>query len=139
MSWDSIWDKIFAENEWGKYPSENLIQFIARNYYKSQRDKINILEIGCGPGANIWYLSREGFKAFGIDGSKIAISKAINRIKKEGLTAELEVGDVEKLPYDNNYFDTVIDNECLFANTYKSSEKINSEIKRVMKVGGFFL
>jgi len=32
MVWDKIWDKVFTEHEWGRYPAENLIRFIANNY-----------------------------------------------------------------------------------------------------------
>ena len=54
--WDKGWDKLFSNNEWGKYPGEELIRFIARNYYGvSDRSKVNILEVGCGVGANLWY------------------------------------------------------------------------------------
>lgn len=35
-SWDPIWEKVFKDNEWGKYPGENLIQFVARNFYKRE-------------------------------------------------------------------------------------------------------
>ena len=84
MSWDRTWEKVFKENEWGKYPDENFIRFLARNFYKKDRKNIRILEIGCGPGANIWYMAREGFDVYGIDGSSIAIERARTRLKTEG-------------------------------------------------------
>ena len=31
--WDKGWDKIFSTAEWGKYPGEELIRFIARNFF----------------------------------------------------------------------------------------------------------
>ena len=42
-----IWDKIFRAKTWGKYPSEDLIRFISKNYYNSKvnRENIKILEI----------------------------------------------------------------------------------------------
>ena len=70
--WDKGWDKIFSTQEWGKYPGEELIRFIARNFYAApNRKDIRILEVGCGTGANLWFLAKEGFNAFGIDGSQI--------------------------------------------------------------------
>ncbi|WP_072230216.1 hypothetical protein [Campylobacter coli] len=31
-----FWENIFSNKEWGKYPSENLIRFIARNLFKDE-------------------------------------------------------------------------------------------------------
>jgi ubiquinone/menaquinone biosynthesis C-methylase UbiE len=135
-SWDPIWNEVFLNQEWGKYPSENLIQFIARNFYNTIRKDIKILEVGCGTGANLWYLSREGFQAFGVDGSQEAVSQAYQRLKNENLIAKIEVADIINLPFKDNYFDAVIDVECLYCNTLDNSFKILKEIKRVLKPFG---
>ena len=37
-----VWEKIFQENEWGKYPSVPVIRFIARNFYKMKNRKENV-------------------------------------------------------------------------------------------------
>lgn len=137
--WDKGWDKLFSENEWGKYPSEELIRFIARNFYKSPiRSEIKILEVGCGTGANIWFFSREGFTSYGIDGSEVAIKKAKHYLKEDSLSANLEVGDAMNLPYADSYFDAVIDIECIYANTLEDSLIILKEIHRVLKNKGLF-
>lgn len=137
--WDKGWDKIFEENEWGKYPCEELVRFIARNFYNVvDRSDVKILEVGSGTGANLWYLAREGFCVKGIDGSKVGVEKAMRRIKNELLEAEIKVGDILTLPYTNNLFDCVIDNECIYSNSYEDSKKIIDEIHRVLKLGGKF-
>ena len=127
------WDKLFSTHEWGKYPAEELIKFS-----KSLPKKSCILEVGCGTGANIWYLAREGFKAYGIDGSQVAITKAQDRLKKDKLSANLQLGDITNIPYSNNYFDGVIDNESLYSNSLKDTKLILGEIKRVLKKKGLF-
>jgi ubiquinone/menaquinone biosynthesis C-methylase UbiE len=137
-SWDPIWEKVFQNQEWGKYPGENLIQFIARNYYNKDRGNINLLEVGCGPGANIWFMAREGFNVSGIDGSETAIEKAKERLLKENLKAELIVGDIIKLPFKNQEFHGIIDNECLHCNSETNTLVILSEINRVLKKDGLF-
>tara|TARA_X000000368_G_C23023846_1_gene709268 strand:+ start:365 stop:1036 length:672 start_codon:yes stop_codon:yes gene_type:complete len=135
--WDKGWDQIFSNFEWGKYPGEDLIRFIARNFYKiKNRQSIKILEVGCGTGANIWFLSREGFTSYGIDGSKIAIDKASQYLENENLKADLRVGDAMKLPYEKSYFDAVIDVECIYANSLEDANLILQEIHRVLKPGG---
>jgi ubiquinone/menaquinone biosynthesis C-methylase UbiE len=137
MLQNHIWEPMF-QGEFGKYPGENLIIFIAKNFYKLDRKTIRILEVGCGPGANVWYVSREGFDAYGIDGSPTAIETAKKRLHDENLKASLIVGDINKLPYEDNYFDAVIDNECIYSNTLNDTNLILSEINRVLKSGGLF-
>jgi len=146
MAWDEKWDDIFANNEWGRYPEENLIRFMSSNYYSFEEsscnkipiDGIKILEIGCGTGANLWYISREGFKCYGIDGSKLAIEKANNRLNRNNKKVELTVGDVMSLPYGDGFFDAVIDIECIYANSLNDSKVILSEVCRVLKPSGLF-
>ncbi len=136
MNSDDVWEKIFQNQEWGKYPAEVLIRFIAKNFYHTDRVTIKILEVGCGPGPNVWYFAREGFKAYGIDTSPTAIENARKRIEDDGLSAELAVGNIEKLPYSDAFFDCVVDNECFYCNPLKKAEYILKEVKRVLKKGG---
>jgi len=138
MAWDEHWEKVFRENEWGKYPAESLIRFVARNFYLRDRSNTRILEVGCGPGANIWYLAREGFDAYGIDGSETAIETANKRFTKENLTGTLQVGDVINIPFKKEFFDGIIDCECLCCNSLKDTKQILQEIQRVLKPQGLF-
>ena len=141
MSRGDIWDSIFSSKEWGRYPSEDLIRFIARNFYKAEkRSSIKILELGCGPGANIWYLAREGFSFCGVDCSITAIEQACLRLDKEFPNwrqyGELIVGDVHNLPYNSESFDAVIDNECIYCADYETAKDIYNEAWRVTKYNG---
>jgi SAM-dependent methyltransferase len=99
---------------------------------------MTVLEVGCGTGSNIWYLAREGFQVYGIDGSAVAIEYSRNILMREGLQANLRIGDVMKLPYEDNFFDAVFDIECIYANSMKDSRTILQEIKRVLKIEGQF-
>ena len=138
-SWDNIWEKVHSEREWGKYPGESLIRFIARNFYQKDRSQIKILEVGFGQGANLWYIAREGFQAYGVEGSESAVNKARQRMKEDKLEATLHAGDIINLGiFENNFFDAVIDVECIYCNTIANSTKIFEEIKRVLKPGGLF-
>jgi len=63
-SFDPVWEEVFRAQEWGKYPPEHVIRAVARNFYKApDRKAVKILDIGSGPGANTWYVAREGFSA----------------------------------------------------------------------------
>lgn len=137
MNWNPIWEQIFKTKEWGKYPPEELIRFIAKNFYLvEKRSKIKILDIGCGTGACMWYLARENFSSYGIDASPTAIKIAKKRFKEDGLKGNFVIGTVDLLPWPNNTFDAVIDIGCLTCNSEKETKKIIKEIHRVLKPGG---
>jgi SAM-dependent methyltransferase len=138
------WDRMFAERNWGRYPPEELVRFIARTFPDiAKRRNLRALEVGCGPGANLWYLAREGFTIAGIDGSANAISLARKRIKAEGLAAsfqkaDLKTGNFAKLPWADGVFDVVIDIEAIYCNTLPVIRSVLAEIRRVLKPGGWF-
>jgi SAM-dependent methyltransferase len=137
------WDQLFANLNWGKYPPEELIRFIARTFPEiEKRTFLCALEVGCGPGANLWYLAREGFKIAGIDGSARAIDLARQRLRAEKLNvpckADLRVGNFATLPWAADQFDVVIDIEAIYCNTMPIIRSVIAEIERVLKPGGWF-
>lgn len=136
-----VWDEIFSDQEWGKYPAESLIRFIARNYYKApNRSEISILELGCGPGANLWYLCREGFRFTGLDFSTVALERAKSRLTEEFPLAPLEDafvhGSFTQLPFKDQTFDAVIDNEAVYCVDFNAALIAYQEAHRVLKPGG---
>ncbi|MTK11388.1 MAG: class I SAM-dependent methyltransferase [Clostridiaceae bacterium] len=136
-TFDDMWEQVHKEVEWGKYPSEEVIRFVARNYYKfNNRKECSILDFGCGTGAIAWYLAREGFNVYGFDGSETAIEKAKKRMLDEKVKVEFSVADAGKLPYENNYFDAIIDSAVIYANKLEDIKIILKEAKRVLKPNG---
>ncbi|MCR6582403.1 class I SAM-dependent methyltransferase, partial [Campylobacter insulaenigrae] len=105
------WEQIFSKKEWGKYPSESIIRFIARNFYNVQdRSKINILELGFGTGSNLWFCAKEGFSVSGIEWSKTGAQRFEARMKDENLSdkiKQIEIGDyIDKLDnFEDESFD----------------------------------
>jgi len=140
ITWDPVWEQIFQAREWGKYPPEHVIRFVARKFYSvKDRSKIRLMEIGCGPGANLWFMAREGFAVSGIDGSPTAIQRAHERLMGEGFTADLQVGDFRQLPWPDDSFDGVVENVSLYANPWVSVQRALCEVHRVLKPGAPFL
>ena len=133
--WAKEWDNIFSKNEWGKYPSEHLVRFFKRNFKKK---KLKILEIGSGTGANLWFFCREGHKVYGLDGSKVALKICDNFLKKDKFNYKLFHSDAKKLPFKDNFFDLVVDIECLYSNPIMDAIQISNEVFRVLKKGSFF-
>jgi SAM-dependent methyltransferase len=139
-TWDPIWDEIFRSKGWGRYPPEHIIRFIARTFSSARdRSTIRLLEIGCGPGANIWFMTREGFSVCGIDGSATAIHRASKRLTEEGLTADLRIGDYAQLPWPDSTFDGAIENVSLYCNPSPAIDRALTEVHRVLRPGAPFL
>lgn len=135
-SFDTTWETIHASQEWGQYPSEHVIRFVARNYYSKAREDVKILDFCCGAGSNTWYLAREGFDVYAFDGSQSAINKVRTKLLKENLNADLRVLDACETDYPKEFFDCVIDNVSIYANKYAGIEKMYSEIYQMLKWGG---
>ncbi|WP_297449023.1 class I SAM-dependent methyltransferase [uncultured Campylobacter sp.] len=141
---EQIWEEIFSKKEWGKYPSENVIRFIARNFYNVQdRSKINILELGLGTGANLWFCAREGFKVSGIEWSKTGLERFRARLKDENLSTQIEqieIGDyLEKLDlFKNESFDAWMDSYSLAYNDFEKTKQIIKKAMKKLKIGGKF-
>ena len=139
MSWDPVWENVFSSQAWGKYPGEDLIRFVARHFYRyPDRARIKLLEVGCGPGANLWFMAREGFSVYGVDGSATAIQQARQRLDLEcpGWSGELYCGDMSLLPFADGSFDAVIDNEAVYCNPIDIARAIYAEMARVARPGG---
>lgn len=141
---EEIWEEIFSKKEWGKYPSENLIRFIARNFYNAKdRAKINILELGFGTGANLWFCAREGFSVSGIEWSKTGADRFRSRMEAENLSdkiKQIEIGDYLTMldSFEDESFDAIIDVASLCCNDREKSKSIFQKAFRKLKVGAKF-
>ncbi len=144
MNKSVLWEEIFSKKEWGKYPSESVIRFIARNFYNTKdRNTIKILELGLGTGANLWFCAREGFKVSGIEWSKTGVERFRARLKEENLSTQIEqieIGDyLEKLDnFKDESFDAVIDVASLCCNDREKTRQIFLKAFKKLKVGGKF-
>lgn len=124
-----------------KYPNEPLIQFLAANYFsipKKERSKVKILELGCGSGANLWMIAREGFNTYGQDISRAGIELSKKMLKDYDLNATLSVCNFKELDYPNNFFDAIVDVVSLQHTDLAGHAESLAEIYRCLKPGGRF-
>ena len=141
---NDYWDNLYSSRQWGRYPAEDLVRFISRKFKNLERkNDTYILEVGCGPGPNVWYLVKEGFMVAGIDGSSTAIYQTKKKLEFENLPitlpyVDLRIGNFISLPWCDNSFDAVIDIEALYANLLTDIQKAIDEILRVLKPGAPF-
>jgi SAM-dependent methyltransferase len=139
MPWDTIWEEIHRNHAWGRYPPEELVRFVSRAATGAEdRRALRFLEVGCGAGANLWFLAREGFSVHGIDGAPAAVAAARARLDREcpGWSGNVLVGEIADLPFPDRFFDAAIDVEAIYANSYEDAKAIYAEMARVCKRGG---
>ena len=104
---DPVWEKKYSSNsDINRYPWDTIVSWIWRNIGNAKPSDLNVLEVGCGTGNNLWFAAREGFNVYGIDGSESAINYARNRFSDEGLIGEFIVGDIITLPFANHFQDS---------------------------------
>jgi ubiquinone/menaquinone biosynthesis C-methylase UbiE len=109
-------------------------------HYLASRIELNgleVLEVGSGRGGGANYLKRyhRPRKMVGMDIAHNAIKLSRNSHKAEGLY--FIQGNAEKIPFNNDSFDAIINVESCHA--YGSVPVFLSEVKRVLKPGGYFL
>lgn len=141
----NIWDNIYKNTNsdaFMKFPFSiimELLSFYQKKYPENKPANVNVLEIGCGSGANLKYAASLGFNVYGIDISETAVNYTIKSFKESGLKGEIQVASVDNLPFKDNFFHIVIDHGvlvCVNEDTYK---KAIDEIHRVTVGGGIIL
>ena len=94
----------------------------------------NVLDVGCGGGRNLVYLSKCGLDIYGVDQDQEVLDRAISLLPN----GKFECALADKLNYVDNNFDVVICNAVLhFAQDDKHFQDMLNEIWRVIKPGGF--
>ena len=118
-----------------KYPSESVVRFINSSFYKD-RSKKKILDIGCGAGRHVKFLSENKFRAYGVEISKTGIYYTKKLLSQHNLKAEVTYSDMSNLPFKDNYFDATISYGVFCYTDSKGVKNSINEMYRVMKKGG---
>jgi ubiquinone/menaquinone biosynthesis C-methylase UbiE len=96
-----------------------------------------ILEIGFGTGLNLPHYPPQVRRITAVDLSPGMHRIARERIASSGIEVDLQVGDCQNLPFENDRFDCVISSWTLCS--IDDVDRAVAEIYRVLKPGGRFL
>lgn len=122
---------------------QDIIPFVTENI-----QDLNLLDAGCGAAPWAVLAGLKGANVYGIDIQERMIELGNDAVNKAGLQdkVKLQIGDVNQLPYKNNFFDKAIciNVGCNLPSSVKvdgnSSDvgitKVIKEISRVLNVGG---
>ena len=124
----------FRQPPWdtGISPPE-LFEFIKNN------PPSRAIDLGCGTGTNVITLAKAGWKVIGVDFAPRAIKLAKQKIKQEGVQAELVIGDVTNLRGIAGHFELALDLGCFHGISKESREKYLDQLDRRLAPNGFWL
>lgn len=98
--------------------------------------KPRILDAGCGEGRNLSYFKNNGHIIYGIDKNPLAI-RMLHMMYKVLPKEHFLAGDLETLPWKDNFFDAIVCSAVLhFAPDQTSMYTMVSEMVRVLKPRG---
>lgn len=125
-----------------RYPNEELLRFFGRCYFalpRARRRRLRVLEVGCGSGANLWMIGREGFATYGIDLSAKAIALCRKMADSWDIPPpNLKVADMTAIPYPDGYFDVIVDVFSSYCLDNRGHARFLDEIARLLRPGGRF-
>lgn len=96
--------------------------------------KVKVLDAGCGTGASLLQLSKEGYNCCGLDFS----GTALGFCKSRGLS-RLVRGSVSELPFAERSFDALISLDVIYHASVPDDVQALREFRRVLKKGGILI
>lgn len=116
-----VWNQVHKSRQWGTCPEPAVARWAMRRWTSEQRrdalGKVRLLEVGCGVGAQAFWLASNGFLVDAVDASDAAIDRA-RKLYGEILPHSLHfvAGTIENLPWGffrAESYDGVVDVCCL--------------------------
>ncbi len=92
-----------------------------------------VLEVSFGTGYLLLQYASQ-YESYGIDYNARMVGIAKNNLSKNNMHADLQKGNVEKLPFPDEYFDCIV-NTMAFSG-YPNGEKAMKEFHRTLRPGG---
>lgn len=101
--------------------------------FMHERQLDRVLDVGCGSGRMVKFLSAAGFESYGCDVNKIAVRMArkLNGYKR------IKLATATRLPYREHQFDIVISVSVIEHITKSQVAQFLKETKRILKPEGF--
>ncbi|MFX0034067.1 MAG: class I SAM-dependent methyltransferase [Candidatus Hermodarchaeota archaeon] len=129
------WDAIFSEKGKVFLEPHPELERIIKIFH--ERGVKRILDLGCGTGRHLIFLSKKGFKVYGMDASPKALQIAREWLKEENLEVEVVLNRMEhQFPYKDCFFDAIISIQVIHHNLMKDIIFTVNEISRILKPKG---
>lgn len=131
------WDRILPEKEYSLEESDEPIVDFADSL--RARDTGRILDLACGAGRHVAYMTRRGFEVIGVDVSEIGLKMTRNRLKERAFTAVLVKSTMVRLPFVDSSFDAVTCTRAIYHQRLLGIHETLVEIRKVLRRNGAVL
>jgi ubiquinone/menaquinone biosynthesis C-methylase UbiE len=144
------WNEAYRKHQNALFwPNEHLVRFVAtRLRQRLTLDTFKdvavlpsdpkVLDLGCGMGRHLVYLTEMRFAAYGIDLSDFAVAHASEWMRRIGVDDLRAItGSASMLPWDDGTFDAAVSHAVLDSMPFVVAEAAVRELRRVVKPGGW--
>jgi SAM-dependent methyltransferase len=133
--WDKYWrDEAYVARNWLDPDPEIVRLSPLMKTHKVQK----VLDLGCGVGRHLVYLSRQGFEMHGLDISSAGVERCRKELEQHGLQATVQVADMLAIPYPDHSFDWVLSVQVIYHTTAATLKQAIQHVGAKLKPGGFF-
>jgi len=131
------WRNFFKTHDGNKFPHQALIIFFRRNFLKLKKERINILDLGCGTGSTLMLIDKKSYYIDFVDISKVALKKIENKTKNKNIrTINKSFNDF--LEDSKKKYDLIIDSTSLQHQNENEIRQSFSLINRNLRKNGYF-
>lgn len=132
--WDKTWSRLL-KHQGMIAPSGKLIQLMLPYINRGEA----VLDLGCGEGRNTIYLSRIGYRAFGLDLSPKGVQVLANNLFEEEVKAFGLIGDARHIPFRSASFSGILAHNLFDHLDEKGFRLAFNEAFRLLKPFGVLL
>lgn len=131
-----IWEQHNAADAGSRFwPNEELVRAVSR---RSDVESHTVVEVGCGNGANLWFLAEAAHNVIGVDFTESALMSARRYMRqRQAANVALVQGDVNRLPLADASVDGIVDVMVSQHVPFRDHVTLFREYRRVLALGGW--
>lgn len=130
-NWENIYKNYLHISKW---PWSDLVTLVNKYSEYKLNNKLNILEIGTGLGANISFIINNNHNYYGNEESTTAYNFLKKKFKKKNV--KITNCNFLDINYKNNFFDNIIDRASITHNSYNDIKKIYTKSYNILNPKG---
>ena len=133
-----IWDDAWAGRPPG--PATGFARRCAARHAPASAAPLDVLELGCGGGADALYFARLGHRVTAVDFSPSAVAATAQAARRRRLPLTVRQLDYARLPlpFPDGAFDLVYSHLTLHYFPDATTARVVAEIRRILRPGGVF-